>query len=245
MEEIEKLAGQHPSGKPDEPYLGVIAGTEPKELDLAIRSGMVAGDLLREYLEFSEKSLSDFQEYTQKHGEDLKEIHGSTAERLQRLEGAYVKRGLAPPAYLMDITMAKVERAEASSEELGRATFGVVIDARIEEIERINAALSGKERTEKLAKDVRSRRNRLGMPAKVTSWFAGAIMLTGVGAGVSQIKLADKQSDPTVDEPVAKSELVFKTSAMVASSALIGVATAKVANKSQAKLAQKRARRKL
>lgn len=240
--DIQRLMQEHPGTRPSDPYLDVIANVDPNELRLALEIGVhnhesaVTQEVkARERVERAWKPITDF-------GSRMARIHSEQADTLADIERIYTDAGHTPPADLMDSTFEAADAATTPPEVLGLTPFtDIFLRQDSEYHDKTRQRVIDTERNYLLAKPIQHRRNRLGLPAKVTVWFAGLATTAGIGMGIMNFDFAEEPKDPEakVVETAARVGTVGTTS-------IFGlIATAPAANIASRHYAHRVARRRL
>lgn len=236
------LERQFPPSNIDDPFLDMIAGARPDELNIALKRGILGFERANIQNEESKQSIDDTWKKVRKHGEVIRGIYSNYAGDLQKVSVIYTKAGLAPPADLLDKMFDATELAEAPSEVLGiTPAMDYLIEADSQMSDETQQLMDDRKPAYEVAKSVKERRNKLGRPARIATWLAGVVMISGVGAGIAKADFNfDEEYRAGYDEFV---EVVFKASS-IGMLALIGLQeTAYSANRANNSYANRKAKK--
>lgn len=208
--DINELEKDYPPTNLDDSYLDIIAETEPKELDIALRQAIFAFESADNFNRESKQKVDDTWLKISEYGEETRGIYSGHAQELQKILAKYNEAGLTPPADLLDSVYSAVESAETPSEILGlRSIPGIFLQAESQMSDDAQELVDGRKSAYEIAKPVKARRNKLGRPARIATWLAGIVMISGVGAGVAKADLDVNQNQSNHKEVA---EVVFKSS---------------------------------
>lgn len=238
--DIHELIAEYPPTDDHDPYISVIARVNSKELDYALVRGISDHKQALKWEEESRKRADKAWEPVLEHGQALREIYADSAGRLQAIERKYTETGLIPPADLMNQTFETIEKTDIPLEVLGLTSYTdmfLQIDGDV--YEKAQEAAAATRTAYELAKPIRERRNRLGLPARMATWLAGALFMTGLGVGVSNLELAE--SSDSKESEVA--EVAYKAGAFAVSGLTTIAITVPVANGANRRFAKFRAKR--
>ncbi len=236
------LERQFPPSNIDDPFLDMIAGARPDELNIALKRGILGFERANIQNEESKQSIDDTWKKVRKHGEVIRGIYSNYAGDLQKVSVIYTKAGLAPPADLLDKMFDATELAEAPSEVLGiTPAMDYLIEADSQMSDETQQLMDDRKPAYEVAKSVKERRNKLGRPARIATWLAGVIMVSGAGAGIAKAELNfDEEYSASYDEVA---ETVFKASS-IGMLALIGLpGTAHTASRANNSYANRKAKK--
>lgn len=243
IENILEIRDAYPSTIPEDPYLDIIASVDPKDLNVAIIRGINSHKKAVLFEVETRKRLTEAWQPIIDYGNQIKEIHSAYAMELQQIASEGMTLGVDPSADLMDDILLACEIAETPSEVLGLTSFTdffLKIESQMHEdaLELVAKA----EPVYGVANAVKCRRDKLGLPAKVATWFAGVAMTASLGIGIAKSDFSTNNQheiNPDAEVLVLKGCLIWSVT-------LAGVqGTAYTANGSGHSFAKRRAKSKL
>lgn len=242
MRDFAEIAREHlPPVNPQDPTLGVIAHSNPYELEEAMKHVIAWHQGRVEQLGNTETMIDTIWADAARMGQDLGSIHKETYDHLKKTSDTYK----ATYGEELDVLGASLEHEQSVSmtppEILGLHPFNADRLQMLGKEQDILAAQAKEIEGEAIfAAATQKRRNQLGRPAKILTWIASAAMLTGIGIRIAKI---DITNDKNAQEAPAVKEVVMKGGAITMIGGLaLGpvIAVGDSANRRSAKLRAKR-----
>lgn len=212
---IEKLVEANPATFFEDPYLDVIAGADPAELDNAIRQEIDSFYYLNEALEYHNNQVDDTWDRVLDFGEQVRDASAKKAFWLQKQQLKCLKYGLVPTVAMLEDSLLVSEEAEKTPDILGMdEEFANLIELNQEKLNKARETLSRQELGYRTARGVEKRRKSLSRPIRIAFAGAGMMLIAGLGLGYAY---ADQDANPAVraDQTIEAPNRNLKTSAEV------------------------------
>lgn len=198
----------------------------------------------RQYVEDSLRAKRKTQESiwdsATEYGEQLAGIYANVAEQLQQSQADYNNAGEAPTPSLLEKTQKYSEKSQIRPEILGfDGGYNSLITLTEEHILELEQTLQSKSASFTFADEVIKTRNKLGRPAKLATWLAGAIFAAGSFVGIASHHFEHNKRVPYSQT----AERVAKAGAMMTMGAFTLSITAPASNITRRKYAKSRAKK--